>query len=472
MIYPVVLAGGVGSRLWPMSRSQFPKQCIDIFDNGKTMLQETIDRALSIKDVGPVSIVCNQDHRFLVSDQCKQYAKKVSSIILEPVARNTAAAIAVAAWRIYKNDPKGIMFVLASDHIIKDIDIFSEKVLKASTYAESGSMVTFGIEPDYAETGYGYIKSASKDQVSKVVEFVEKPSKEIAEEYCKSGKYLWNSGMFMFRVDSLLEEMRNYCPNILLLSEKSVDNAISDLGFFRLGEADFSSMESISIDNAVMEKTKNAVVVRLPSIWNDVGSWSAMWDIMQTDKNGNILQGDVVIHNTKNCLIKSGDRLVTAVGVEDLIIIDTPDALLIANKNNAQDVKEIVNILLSKNRKEVNVHSEVFRPWGKYQSIDVGGRYQVKKITVKPGEKLSTQMHHHRAEHWVIVSGTARVKNADVVSLLTENQSTYIPIGEIHSLENPGMVPLELIEVQTGSYLGEDDIIRFDDRYGRTKEIQ
>jgi mannose-1-phosphate guanylyltransferase/mannose-6-phosphate isomerase len=470
MIYPVILAGGVGSRLWPMSRSQFPKQCIDILASGKTMLQETVDRALSIPDVGPVSIVCNQDHRFLVSDQCKQYADKVSDIMLEPVGRNTAAAIAAAAWRIYKNDPKGVMFVLASDHIIKDINIFSDRALQAASRAELGAMVTFGIEPDYAETGYGYIKAEANEQVSKVVEFVEKPSKEIAEEYCKSGQYLWNSGMFMFRVDSLLEEMKIHCPDILTLSEKAVDNAHSDLGFLRLSEAEFSSMESISIDYAVMEKTKNAEVVRLPSIWNDVGSWSAMWDVMPSDEDGNILQGDVIAHETKNCLIKSEDRLVAVVGVEDLIIIDTSDALLIANKNNAQDVKKIVDILISKNRDEVNVHSEVFRPWGKYQSIDVGGRYQVKRITVKPGEKLSTQMHHHRAEHWVVVSGTAKVQNGKETSLLTENESTYIPIGEIHSLENPGMVSLELIEVQTGSYLGEDDIVRFDDRYGRSEQ--
>jgi len=467
MIYPVILAGGVGSRLWPVSRSQFPKQCIDILDCGQTMLQETIDRAISIPDIAAVSVICNQDHRFLVSEQCKTFSNKISDIILEPVGRNTAPAIAVAAWRVFQKDPKGIVFVLASDHIIKDTAVFSERVKKAVSRAQLGSMVTFGIEPDYAETGYGYIKAETHDDVSKVAEFVEKPSKEVAEGYCESGQYLWNSGMFMFRADALLDEMKQYCPEILAQSKNAVDNAYSDLDFLRLGEADFSSMESISIDYAVMEKTKNAEVIRLPNIWSDVGSWSAMWDVMPSDENGNIIQGDVIAQDTKNCLIKSSDRLVATLGVEDLIIIDTSDALLIANKNNAQDVKKIVNILMSKDRDEVNVHSEVFRPWGRYQSIDIGGRYQVKKITVKPNEKLSTQMHHHRAEHWVVVSGTAKVKNGEKVSLLTENESTYIPIGEIHSLENPGMVPLELIEVQTGSYLGEDDIVRFDDRYGR-----
>ena len=470
MIYPVILAGGVGSRLWPVSRSQFPKQCIDILSSGRTMLQETIDRALSINGVGPVSIICNQDHRFLVADQCKPYSDKVSDIILEPVGRNTAAAIAVAAWKIFKQDPKGVMFVLASDHIIKDQEIFSDKVVQASARAELGAMVTFGIEPDYAETGYGYIKSENNSSVSKVVEFVEKPSIDIAEEYCKSGQYLWNSGMFIFRVDSLLEEMKQYCPDIYTLSEKSVNNSSIDLDFLRLEESSFSEMESISIDYAIMEKTKNAEVVRLPNIWNDVGSWSAMWDVMPSNEDGNIIKGDVITHNTKNSFIKSESRLVATIGVEDLLIIDTPDALLVANRHNAQDVKKIVDILVSENRKEVKVHAEAFRPWGKYQSIDVGGRYQVKRITVKPGERLSTQMHHHRAEHWVVVSGTAKVRNGEETSLITENESTYIPVGVIHSLENPGMVSLELIEVQTGSYLGEDDIIRFDDRYGRVED--
>jgi len=333
MIYPVILAGGVGSRLWPVSRSQFPKQCIDILDCGQTMLQETIDRAISIPDIAAVSVICNQDHRFLVSEQCKTFSNKISDIILEPVGRNTAPAIAVAAWRVFQKDPKGIVFVLASDHIIKDTAVFSERVKKAVSRAQLGSMVTFGIEPDYAETGYGYIKAETHDDVSKVAEFVEKPSKEVAEGYCESGQYLWNSGMFMFRADALLDEMKLYCPEILAQSKNAVDNAYSDLDFLRLGEADFSSMESISIDYAVMEKTKNAEVIRLPNIWSDVGSWSAMWDVMPSDENGNIIQGDVIAQDTKNCLIKSSDRLVATLGVEDLIIIDTSDALLIANKN-------------------------------------------------------------------------------------------------------------------------------------------
>lgn len=470
MIYPIILAGGVGSRLWPMSRSQFPKQCIDIVSSGKTMLQETIERAINVSNVGSISIICNQDHRFLVADQCKPYNGKVADIILEPVGRNTAAAIAVAAWQIFKKDPEGIIFVLASDHIIKDQSIFSNKVRLAAERADKGAMVTFGIEPDYAETGYGYIKSENDNPVSKVAEFVEKPSKDIAEEYCKSGRYLWNSGMFIFRVDSLLEELKQYCPEIYKHSEASIVNSSKDLDFLRLEASSFSAMESISIDYAIMEKTQKAEVVRLPSIWNDVGAWSAMWDVMPSDKDGNIIKGDVIALDTKNSFISASNRLVATLGVEDLLIIDTSDALLIANKNNAQDVKKIVDILVSKNRDEVNIHSEVFRPWGKYQSIDIGDRYQVKRITVKPGEKLSTQMHHHRSEHWVVVSGTAKVRNGDTTSLVTENESTYIPVGEIHWLENPGVVPLELIEVQTGSYLGEDDIVRFEDRYGRSEK--
>lgn len=467
MIYPVILAGGVGSRLWPMSRSQFPKQCIDILSNGKTMLQETLGRAMQIEDTAPAIIVCNQEHRFLVADQCKEFTNQVSDIILEPVGRNTAAAIAVAAWKVFQNDPKGLMLVLASDHVIKDISTFSSCIKESAIRAELGSMITFGIEPSYPETGYGYIKAVSDSQISKVAEFVEKPSLEVANEYCESGQYLWNSGMFMFRVDALLEEMKTHCPEVLSLSEQALIQGKVDLGFFRLDQSSFEKIDSISIDYAVMENTKNAEVIRLPSIWNDVGSWSAMWDVMPSDSEGNILKGDVVVHDVKNSLIKSDHRLVTAVGVEDLIIIDTHDALLVANKNNAQDVKKIVEILLSKEREEINVHSEVFRPWGKYQSIDIGGRYQVKRITVKPKEKLSTQMHHHRAEHWIVVSGTAKVRNGDDDMLISENESTYIPIGAIHSLENPGMVPLEIIEVQTGSYLGEDDIVRFDDLYGR-----
>lgn len=470
MIYPVILAGGVGSRLWPLSRSQFPKQCIDIQGNGKTMLQETFERCLGLPSAAPATIVCNQDHRFLVAEQCKNYGNALGDILLEPQGKNTAAAIACAAWNIYKKDPSGVLLVLASDHVISDKKIFESKVEIANARAELGLMVTFGIEPTYPETGYGYIKSEGADLSSKIIKFVEKPELNLAKEYVSNGDYLWNSGMFMFRADALLEEFKQYSPELLQLTERAVSESKVDLDFIRLEVDAFSSMESISIDYAVMEKTDNAEVVRMPNIWNDVGSWSAMHDIHEADSDGNIFKGDVIAKQTKNSFVMASNRLVSTLGIEDLIIIDTEDALLVANKNNAQDVKKIVDELVSSGRDEVNVHAEVFRPWGKYQTIDIGGRYQVKRISVSPQQRLSTQMHHHRAEHWVVVKGTAKVRNGNETLLITENESTYIPVGEIHSLENPGMVPLELIEVQTGSYLGEDDIVRFDDLYGRSKK--
>ena len=469
MIYPVILAGGVGSRLWPLSRSQFPKQCIDIQGNGKTMLQDTFERCLGLSNAAPATIVCNQDHRFLVAEQCKNYGNALGDILLEPQGKNTAAAIACAAWNIYKKDPRGVLLVLASDHVISDKKIFQSKVEIANARAELGLMVTFGIEPTYPETGYGYIKCEGNDLSSKIIQFVEKPELDVAKEYVSNGDYLWNSGMFMFRADALLEEFKQYSPKLLQLTERAVAESKVDLDFIRLEIDAFSSMESISIDYAVMEKTDNAEVVRMPNIWNDVGSWSAMHDIHEADSDGNIFKGDVIAKQTKNSFVMASNRLVSTLGIEDLIIIDTEDALLVANKNNAQDVKKIVDELVSRGRDEVNVHAEVFRPWGKYQTIDIGGRYQVKRISVNPQQRLSTQMHHHRAEHWVVVKGTAKVRNGDETLLITENESTYIPVGEIHSLENPGMVPLELIEVQTGSYLGEDDIVRFDDLYGRSK---
>lgn len=466
MILPVVLAGGVGSRLWPMSRSQYPKQCLDIEGNGRSLLQNTVGRLDSI-NTGDITVVCNEDHRFLVSDQLQDRIESVSNIILEPVGRNTAAAIAAAAWSIYETQSDGVLLVLASDHSISDEDIFREKVLLAYERAQSGALVTFGIEPGYPETGYGYIKSSSVDEVSKVMEFVEKPDLNTAQSYLADGSYLWNSGMFMFRADVFLEELKQFEPELYRLSKQAYDDAARDLGFLRLHESAFSSMKSISVDYAVMEKTTKAEVVRFPSIWNDIGSWSAMWDIKQSDQDNNILVGDVISHQTKNTLVHAENRLVATLGVEDLIIVDTPDALLIANRNSAQDIKKIVDILESKKRPEIHIHSEVHRPWGVYQTIGLGGRYQVKRIMVNPGARLSTQMHHHRAEHWVVVKGTAVVRNGDETSFVTENESTYIPVGEIHSLENPGKIPLELIEVQTGGYLGEDDIVRFDDRYGR-----
>jgi len=469
MILPVVLAGGVGSRLWPMSRSQFPKQCLDIEGNGFSLLQNTVNR-LDAVNASEITIVCNEDHRFLVADQLEDKQDQIANIILEPVGRNTAAAIAIAAWSIYEAQSDGVLLVLASDHSISDTEVFKEKVMLAYERAREGALVTFGIEPGYPETGYGYIKSSGLEEVSKVLEFVEKPDLQTAKSYLEDGSYLWNSGMFMFRADTFLEELKVFEPEMYKLSKEAFDGSSRDLGFLRLQESSFASIKSISVDYAVMERTKKAEVVRFPSIWNDIGSWTAMWDIKQSDENNNILTGDVVSHNTKNTLVHSENRLVATLGVEDLIIVDTQDALLIANRNNAQDIKKIVDVLESQDRPEISIHSEVHRPWGVYQTIGLGGRYQVKRITVKPGARLSTQMHHHRAEHWVVVKGTAIVRNGDQTNFVTENESTYIPVGEIHSLENPGKIPLELIEVQTGGYLGEDDIVRFDDLYGRSEK--
>jgi len=469
MIFPIILAGGVGSRLWPLSRSKFPKQCLDITGSGLSMLQTTLKRAGEIHNVNDATIVCNEDHRFLVAEQSKEIEASLKNIILEPVGKNTAGAIAVAAWSLHESNSKAIMLVLSSDHAINDQQTFNEKVAMAEEKALAGSLVTFGIEPTYPETGYGYIRSETMEDVSKVVEFVEKPSLDIAKAYLEAGTYLWNSGMFMFRVDIFLQELKKYEPEVYELSKQAVHNAQNDLDFLRLDEAAFSKLPSISVDYAVMEKTSSAEVVRFPAVWSDVGSWAAMWDVNPADENNNVFVGDVIQDKTTGTYVNSAGRLVATVGVKDLIIIDTPDALLVANKDNAQDVKKIVEILAKQNRPEIDLHSEVYRPWGKYQTIDLGGRYQVKRITVKPGERLSTQMHHHRAEHWVVVKGTAIVRNGDKSNIITENESTYIPVGETHSLENPGKIPLELIEVQTGGYLGEDDIVRFDDRYGRVE---
>ena len=469
MIYPIVLAGGAGSRLWPLSRSKFPKQCLDIDGSGYSMLQTTLKRAAQIEQAAEITIVCNEDHRFLVAEQSKQISANLKNIILEPTGRNTAAAIAVAAWSLFEKNPEAIMLVLASDHAITDQNSFLEKVILAASKAEEGSLVTFGIEPKYPETGYGYIKAEAKEEVSRVLEFVEKPDEKTAKAYLADGTYLWNSGMFMFRVDAFLQELENHEPEIYRLSKEAVVNGKRDLDFLRLNSEAFSEIASISVDYAVMEKTNRAEVVRFPPIWSDVGSWAAMWDVNEADTNNNVFIGDVVEHNTSGTYVNSKRRLIATVGVQDLIIVDTEDAVLVANKHCAQDVKKIVDKLAEAGRPEIKVHAEVYRPWGKYQTIDFGGRYQVKRITVKPGERLSTQMHHHRAEHWVVVTGTAIVRNGDSTKLITENESTYISIGETHSLENPGKIPLELIEVQTGSYLGEDDIVRFDDRYGRVE---
>ncbi len=462
---PVILSGGSGTRLWPMSRSTFPKQFLSLNSN-QTMLQETV---LRLGNVEEVAVICNEDHRFLVAEQMRSIHQKCS-ILLEPVGRNTAPAIAIAAIEAAKAGKENeALLVLSSDHVIKDTDAFKKVISAAESLVAEGNLVTFGIVPNKPEVGYGYIKAGSSvgENGFAVAEFVEKPNAETAQEYLDSGSYYWNSGMFMFTAKRYLEELKAYRPDILAACEAAMAETQSDLDFVRVDKDAFTNCPDESVDYAVMEKTDKAVVIPLDAGWSDVGSWSALWEIKDKDINGNVFEGDVIAHSTNNSMVVSNERLVATLGVDDLIIIDTKDALMVAHKDAIQDVKQLVNSIKDAGREEHKVHREVYRPWGKYDSIDNGARYQVKRITVKPGEKLSVQMHHHRAEHWIVVSGTASVTCGEETFLLSENQSTYIPLGEVHCLENPGKVELELIEVQSGSYLGEDDIVRFVDQYGR-----
>lgn len=465
-IVPVVLAGGVGSRLWPLSRSRYPKQCIDLQGGGDSLLQATLKRC-AMTEAAPI-LLCNEEHRFLIAEQARSMGVTPHSILLEPEGKNTAPAIAVAAWLLAQTQPEAIMLVLPSDHVIDDVDLFAAKVAQGAAVASAGDLVTFGIEPSAPETGYGYIRAASSDEIAPVAEFVEKPDLARAQTYLDDGRYLWNSGMFMFRADAYLRELALHAPQVHEFSKAALEQAQADLTFTRLAPALFAKLPSISIDYAVMERTDRAQVVRFPSIWNDVGSWSAMWDLGEPDGDNNVTRGDAVLVNCKNTLVHAASRLVTAVGVDNLVIVETDDAVMVVPADQAQDVKHIVARLAKDGRAEVDWHREVHRPWGKYHGLVMNGRYQVKRITVNPGQKLSTQMHYHRAEHWVVVSGTAKVRIGDREQLISENESTYIPIGDVHSLENPGKIPLELIEIQTGGYLGEDDIVRFDDRYGRS----
>ncbi len=468
MITPVILSGGSGTRLWPLSRTMYPKQFLPLHSE-LSMLQQTIAR-LGGLNVSEACIICNEEHRFLVAEQSRQLGVE-ASILLEPVARNTAPAIALAALRLVaENRAEELLLVLAADHVIEDNSAFHHAIQLAQPSAESGQLVTFGIVPTEPATGYGYIKgslNSSAERVMSVSAFVEKPDYQTASQYLKSGEYFWNSGMFMFRADRYLEELRQHRPDILGACEKAMQVTSKDMDFLRIDHDAFLTCPDESVDYAVMEHTDRAVVVPLDAGWNDVGSWSALWDIKDKDSHNNVTEGDVLLENTSGSFIHSHDRLVAALGVEDLVIVDTKDALLVTHKDRVQDVKKIVSKIKSSDRSEHLHHREVYRPWGKYDSIDSGSRYQVKRITVNPGAKLSLQMHHHRAEHWVVVRGTAEVRCGERTILLSENESTYIPLGEVHQLYNPGKLPLEIIEVQSGSYLGEDDIVRLEDSYGR-----
>ncbi|MFG0454067.1 mannose-1-phosphate guanylyltransferase/mannose-6-phosphate isomerase [Shewanella mangrovisoli] len=467
-ILPVIMAGGTGTRLWPLSRGNFPKQFLSL--SGKaTMLQNTISRLAGV-DHDPIMLICNEEHRFIAAEQVRQLGVKHSGIFLEPVGRNTAPAIALAAFKAVESGLDPLLLVLAADHVIDNIDSFQNSVIIASELALAGKLVTFGIVGCKPETGYGYIKRGKSYQEGFVVDcFVEKPDLATAKAYIESGDYYWNSGMFLFKASRYLSELKVYRPDIYSACELAMQVQNNDIDFIRIDKTAFEACPDDSIDYAVMEHTKDAVVVPMDAGWSDVGGFAALWEVSAKDVDGNVFNGDVKSVDTKNTLVFGGNKLVTTVGVEDLVIVDTKDAVLVAHKDQSQNVKAIVSQLKSEQRSEVTFHREVYRPWGKYDSIDNGDRFQVKRITVKPGAKLSVQMHHHRAEHWIVVSGTAKVTNGDKDILLTENQSTYIPVGVIHALENPGKVDLELIEVQSGSYLGEDDIVRFEDRYGRVE---
>jgi mannose-1-phosphate guanylyltransferase len=461
-ISAVVMAGGSGTRLWPLSRGGHPKQFLALHGED-TMLQATV-RRLSTLDIKTSVTICNEEHRFFVAEQLREI-NSLGSIILEPIGKDTAPAIALAAFSA-QDDP--LLLVLAADHVIQNDTKFIEAVTVAIPLAESGKLVTFGIVPCEPHTGYGYIKRGEKQGDGFVVDkFVEKPSVELAQQHINSGEYYWNSGMFLFRASRYLEELEKFRPDIYRACKASMVATQSDLDFLRINKEKFTECPSESIDYAVMENTADAVVVPMDAGWSDIGSWSSLWDISKKDIDGNNTHGDVMLHNSSNSYIRTDGALVAAIGVDDLVIVSTKDALMVAHKNSVQDAKIIAQQLKAESRSEWELHREVCRPWGKYDSIDHGERYQVKRITVKPGAKLSVQMHHHRSEHWIVVSGTAKVTNGSESFLLAENESTYIPVGAVHALENPGKVDLELIEVQTGSYLGEDDIVRLEDRYGR-----
>ena len=474
MILPVIMAGGSGSRLWPLSRELYPKQFLTLTGE-QSMLQQTISRLSEIEHADPI-LICNEEHRFIAAEQVRLSGHKHGGIILEPVGRNTAPAIALAALHAIKNSAQGedpILLVLAADHIIENNSAFHASIKNALPFAEQGKLVTFGIVPTAPETGYGYINAGEEvDSAFIVNEFVEKPDLETAQQYLESGQFYWNSGMFIFKASQYIKELEKFAPSILEACEQSMAASESDLEFIRVDKELFTKCPDDSIDYAVMEpltaqKNNNVIVVPMDAGWSDVGSWSALWDVSQKDPQNNVNHGDVMHVGTTNSYAYAENKLIATVGVDNLIIVETKDAILVANKDQVQNVKTIVNQLKSAGRTEHKLHREVYRPWGKYDSIDSGKRDQVKRITVKPGEKLSIQKHHHRSEHWIVVSGTASVLNGDETILVTENESTYIPLGTIHALENPGKILLEMIEVQTGSYLGEDDIIRFSDKYGR-----
>lgn len=467
VLVPVILCGGSGTRLWPLSRAEYPKQFLRL--TGKeSLLQQTLLRSAALQGEAPL-LLAHEDARFIVAEQLREIGIHKATILLEPVQRNTGPAIVSAALQLLQRHEDALMLILPSDHAIEDHHAFAVAVEIAREAAQAGSLMTFGVRPQQAETGYGYLRAndLSGQSVMPLTEFVEKPDRPKAERYIASGQYYWNSGMYLFRASQLLDEIERYAPTLLDICRNAVNAARQDSDFVRLDADAYATCPSIAIDYALMERTTNAAMVELKAGWSDIGSWVSVWQSAKKDSDQNAVQGDVLLQSCSNCLVHGNDRLVAAVGLHDITIIDTPDALLVMDSRQAQDARKLVGALLEEQRPEANMHRRVMRPWGSYDAISNGRRFQVKRITVKPGAKLSLQLHHHRAEHWIVVAGTARVTQGEKIYLLTENQAAYIDIGDIHSLENPGKIPLELIEVQSGSYLGEDDIVRLQDQYGR-----
>lgn len=471
MIIPVILAGGSGTRLWPLSRQHYPKQLLKLFGD-KTMLQQTLLRLDGVVNLAVPIVVCNEEHRFMVAEQLHEIGVSNASILLEPQARNTAPALALAALHALTIAENPILLVLSADHMIRDVSAFKVTIASAITAAEQGRLTTFGVTPTRPETGYGYIKAEQKIAAGgsfyPVIEFVEKPDLQTAQSYLEQGCYYWNSGMFVFQAQVFLRELQQHSPAVVAAAEQAKKNSVQDLDFIRVNREAFAQAPNISIDYALMEKSNNVVCVPLDAGWSDVGDWKSFWDLSEKDAAGNSLVGDSIDIGSTNTLVFSQDKLVATLGVNNLMIINTPDAVLVADKSQAQQVKAIIAQIENQKRSEHLQHREIYRPWGCYDAIDSGDRYQVNRIRVKPGGSLSLQVHHHRAEHWIVVKGTALVQKGDESLLLSENESTYIPVGTKHRLSNPGKIPLEIVEVQSGPYLEEDDVVRYEDSYGRS----